>query len=109
MKKINFVLLSLIIFSTSSLFASNSKWQKINKEYIDISQLLINENGIFVSIDDTYMQIKSIAQDQNGFYFTKVLTDQDIKWNWTCDRCGTENSPFRINCKNCGKRWSEKN
>ncbi|OGN59317.1 MAG: hypothetical protein A3F40_04045 [Chlamydiae bacterium RIFCSPHIGHO2_12_FULL_27_8] len=108
MKMIYFLFVILFMhFFMSNLYSKNSNLTEIEKTYIDQSQIFFEDNKIFVEIDNNIFQIKSIKQDESGLFFSKIVKNKEIIWNWACKYCKTKNSPFRIYCKNCGKRWSD--
>ena len=66
-----------------------------NKYYIDPSQILINENGIFFFADGTQNPINELNHDENGFNISLA------PMYWICKN-GHINPLYLYPCSKCG-------
>lgn len=92
----------LILFMSGSLYATiNTDYEEAAhfdnvKRYIDLQDVVIEGNKIYVCLDQAYFQTTGIFSDANGFYI------RDIKDEWVCGRCQHDNPPQRKwTCEKC--------
>jgi len=69
------------------------------KIYVDLSQINVVPEGIFVQLGNDWKTIDAIYHDASGYFFTGP---SEWSFIWTCPNCGEENAIFRTECKNCG-------
>jgi len=126
MKKPYFFILSILLFS--SLFASNNLIQNdcqnqnkhTDKVYINYNDLIFNENGIYLTNNNSYIPISDLSFDKTGYYTKKSSIkkklSEDIEM-LQCNECDTIYKPSVFNgfaCPNCGSRdarqvdWKDK-
>lgn len=48
----------------------------LQKVYVDLDQLSINEEGIFLALSDTILPVSALYRDQNGFYVLGTQLEQ---------------------------------
>lgn len=110
MRKLIFLSLSIFqiaCFSyekkSSNLKENNSKFFNQNiltnssKFYIDITDIYLDRDVIYVRLNDEWVRINSLQSDEKGIYV-------DNLWPFLpfyCENCGTWNESWRINCKKC--------
>ena len=84
------------ILCFASLYSHNKIEDRI---YLDGSHIAINNNQLFVCIENQWMPTDALFSDANGVY---VL---GRKWYepWECSYCGAVNPPTRLVCWNCNR------
>lgn len=75
---------------------------KSEKWYVQPNQIAITEEGIFISMDDEWINADAIHRDHTGLYITKAEDEWSTKWE--CPKCHHSNSAWRNTCYNCGYR-----
>lgn len=89
-------LLVLTLSLGTTLAFGNAKIEpQMNKYYIDASQVLINENGIFFLSEGTYHPINDLSHDENGFNISLA------PMYWVCKN-GHVNPLYVYPCSKCG-------
>ncbi len=55
----------------------------LEKVYVDLDQLLINENGIFLAFSDSILPVSALFRDQRGFY----VMESQLEQGYTLEEC----------------------
>ena len=103
MKRLFAIFVSLIpLFYTLNVFAAPCQDQKT---YVTPEQLNINSKGIFLNLDNQWIETNALFSDENGIYI-RSLSPQEMgcRKNYfpcrNCDRC--VHAKYEI-CPHCEK------
>lgn len=95
-----------IIHFFPSVLASSQCFSDIaieNKLYVNQQDITINENGIFLFLNDEMLRIKEIHSDEKGIFIPKmyVWCKKGHKTVcWMCEGCDVWWCTFRCRCVN---------
>lgn len=67
------------------------------KVYVSSEQIAVVQEGIFVNIDDRWVQTKALHSDRLGLYLTNETT---VSLDWICPLCGHVNGVWYSVCQN---------
>ncbi len=93
-------------FSVSCLENATCHLSHEGKTYISSDKVVVQDEGMFVNIDDNWFQIDSLFTDENGLFFKKCGRKDDHRCEKyyvscrNCDRCVRESYDI---CPYCGK------
>lgn len=76
----------------------DSHQDKIEKRYIDPSNVCFEQKEIYVQLDQNWVVTNAVYADADGFYILEA------KGGWTCGYCSYYNEGNTWTCDNCGKR-----
>jgi len=76
------------------------------KTYVDLSQISVIPEGIFVQLGKGWLAIDALYHDSLGYFFSAPSNEWDT--TWTCPKCKFVNGPLRMSCKECGYRYGDK-
>lgn len=66
------------------------------KIYVPFENITLQENNIFVFLEQQWIAVEQLCSDKNGLYLKSVST-------WTCPSCGYKNKKGNGNqCAFCG-------
>jgi hypothetical protein len=71
---------------------------KVEKRYIDPSQVQFNQKEMYVQLDQNWVATNAVYTDADGFYILEA------KGGWTCGGCGNYNEGNLWTCDRCGRR-----
>ena len=83
------------LFFASTLFAQNVSDAQ-NKIYLCLNEIQISAQGIFVLVDNKWVQTSKLEADSSGVF---VKSEQILPWY--CERCGLWTSGWWV-CEHCG-------
>ncbi len=97
----------LVAFSLLIFFVDNpaghtsekTKFFSCEKTYIGPNQIYIGEEGLFINVNNNWVQTESIHTDVQGCYFNNVRADE-FTLTWQCPFCGRINGILDSYCKN---------
>ena len=72
------------------------------KTYVDLNQISVIPEGIFVQLGNGWMAIDAIYHDSLGYFFS--APSNEWKTTWTCPICNFENGILSRECEVCGYR-----
>lgn len=85
--------------SYANVFVFSSDADKL---YVSPDQVMISHEGIFVLVEEEFIQVQAILQDDNGIYYLRPSI------YWSCKKCGYSQNPAWTNyCQNCKRRFNE--
>ena len=102
----NFYLFCVFILNSLFLWGNpqNSPcFLEQEKTYVHLDQIHIDEEGIFVQIDNEWIPISGVYFDHSGLFIQNV----ELRGNpssWVCSNCGTSNLRYKKVCVKCGVR-----
>lgn len=118
MKILSSLVIVLFIFTLSFLNADNlidnNGIQKRIKTYISSEDLIFCDEAIFLSQDDSIIEIKALFSDSKGLYFYFLPEKDKISntcpnghkiYHWACGGCACLVPPCPFRCK-CHSPWS---
>ena len=73
------------------------------KTYINLDQIHIDQEGIFVQIDNEWIPTSGLYFDSSGMFVQSVEFRRNPS-SWVCSSCGTSNLKYRKVCVKCGVR-----
>lgn len=86
---------------TTIMHAGCYKEKIENKIYVNHSSVFVEENGIFVEIDNQLLQFSAVNRDENGIYV--LPSEYNLMGEWYCEK-GHLNNQSSVYCRFCG-RW----
>lgn len=78
---------------------STSEFVQCEKIYLQLDQVMITLDGIFVLLEDDWITTDAIYKDSFGLFF-KPRDEWTV--HWKCPICGFKNSAWKRSCGNCG-------
>lgn len=103
------LLLAICFLSATSGFCHEHKQADFCEEYsvavkdqvmeVDLENLEINSEGMFIKTSGEWLQISPLSRGDNGKFQGKLSR---ASFTWRCPKCSHENGPFRKVCGGCG-------
>lgn len=101
------IMLVFISFGSKTTACENSP-QYFSKVYFTLDQVRIQNNELFLFVEDSLISIQTILNDQQGFhtFISAIETGgRPPMGTWMCPRCQKANSSFDTKCFHC--RWPD--
>jgi hypothetical protein len=61
--------------SEKDAFSHEENTAELDKVYVSLDQLMIDENGMFLFVSETLLPVSALFRDQRGFYVMNVPMD----------------------------------
>lgn len=90
-----FLTVFLALFGFATLFGKNKSEDKI---YLNSDQIAIQNNQLFVFLENQWIPTNALFSNENGVYVEK-------KWYepWECSYCQAVNPPTNLVCWRCNR------
>ena len=87
----------------TSLYSPEVEFIAVNLEDLDITP-----EGIFMNRNGEWIQLQSIVQDSSGNMVGMCRSNLKLPnpkpWKWTCSNCGFKNAQPLTRCEMCGHK-----
>lgn len=96
--------MTILLFLTCYTLQSSEIIEESDKVYLDISDILVFNDNIWVRHNNGWAPSNGLYADQNGFYIQPVMTrPEPERWYdyWICKRCRSRNNYRRLQCFHC--------
>jgi len=105
--KIAFLLISICLPFVAANASCKEDQEKefidCGKQYLQLDQIDLVENAIFVKIDDTIYETPCLYSDEAGYYILQIRKRSCALWEWECGYCHECNSRLEKCCDSCNR------